>query len=196
VPFGRPRISIDWHQFDKLCEMHATREEIASWFDCSLDTIDRACMREKKMTFAAYYKRFADRGRISLRRKMYEMAMEGNIPMLIWLSKQHLGHLNEPSVQIQVNQNVQQKPLSTEDLRDLASRYGYIDIQPKGENNAATRAIESEPIKNLPIVRELNSNEPIQRSDSNSGDTRNGSDSPESREDTRIRIPGYEDETR
>ena len=198
MPFGRPRISIDWHQVEKLCELQCTEEEIAQFFDCSISTLYRACLRTHKVTFDEYNKRYKGLGKISLRRKMHEMAMDGNVPMLIWLSKQYLGHINEPNIQVQVNnQNVQAKVLSTEDLRDLASRYGYIDVSPKGENNATTRAIESKPIETLPSGSGLQSNPDglIQTSNSDCGPTGTRNDSPESREDTRVRIPGYEDET-
>ena len=88
---ARPRKHIDWEQFDKLCHIQCTLIEIACWFDCSIDTIENACKREKKMRFSEYYEQKAPKGRISLRRKMYEMALSGDRVMLIWLSKQYMG---------------------------------------------------------------------------------------------------------
>lgn len=88
---GRPVKEIDWDQFDKLCAIQATRKEIASWFDVSEDTIERAVKRDKKINFAAYFEQKRGRGKISLRRKMYEMAISGDRVMCIWLSKQYLG---------------------------------------------------------------------------------------------------------
>ncbi len=87
---ARPRIEIDWSDFDKLCVMQATLEEIASWFGCSVDTIERAVKRKAKMGFAEYFTQKAGRGRVSLRRKQYEMALAGDRTMLIWLGKQYL----------------------------------------------------------------------------------------------------------
>jgi hypothetical protein len=42
------------------------------------------------MTYAAYFEQKAAKGRISLRRKQFEVAQGGNVTMLIWLGKQHL----------------------------------------------------------------------------------------------------------
>lgn len=89
---GRPRIEINWVEFDKLCNIHCTLVEIAEWFDCSEDTIERAVIREKRMGFAEYFKRKSGRGKISLRRKMFETAQGGNVTMMIWLSKNMLGY--------------------------------------------------------------------------------------------------------
>ncbi|MBK7380571.1 MAG: hypothetical protein IPJ03_16570 [Ignavibacteriales bacterium] len=88
---GRPKIQIDWVQFEKLCAIFCTKEEIADWFNCSLDTIERACKRHYKETFAVVYKKKMAAGKISLRRKQYEVAMSGNVTMLVWTGKQYLG---------------------------------------------------------------------------------------------------------
>ena len=88
---ARPRKEINWEEFDKLCGLHATQEEIANWFSVSVDTIDRAVKREHKVGFAEYYRQKATVGKISLRRKQFELAQSGDRTMLIWLGKQHLG---------------------------------------------------------------------------------------------------------
>lgn len=89
---GRPQKEIDWPQFEKLCGIHCTLVEISSWFSCSVDTIERACKRHYGEDFAEIYKQKQSLGKISLRRKMFETAMTGSIPMMIWLSKQMLGY--------------------------------------------------------------------------------------------------------
>lgn len=81
---------IDWEQFDKLCFMQCSLVEIASWFDCSIDTIERAVEREHKIKFAEYFEQKRGRGKIALRRKMFDLAQNGNVTLLIWLSKQYL----------------------------------------------------------------------------------------------------------
>jgi hypothetical protein len=101
---ARPRIQINWEDFDKLCVMQATLTEIAAWFECSVDTIERAVKREKKMSFAEYFASKKGRGKISLRRRQYEVAMSGNVSMLIWLGKQYLDQSEKQ--QAEVNQNI------------------------------------------------------------------------------------------
>lgn len=88
---GRPKIQINWEEFDKLCTMQCTLEEMASWFGCSEDTLERRCKEDKKLRFADYFKKRSSGGRISLRRSQFKAAIEGNVTMLIWLGKQYLG---------------------------------------------------------------------------------------------------------
>lgn len=88
---GRPTIDIDWKEFDKLCGLQCTLEEIAGWFDCSADTIERRVHEKYGVTFAERFAKKRAGGKISLRRRQYEAAMSGNPTLLIWLGKQYLG---------------------------------------------------------------------------------------------------------
>ncbi len=92
---GRPKKEIDKDQFEKLCSMFCTLIEIADFFDCSDDTIENWCKRTYKKTFSEVHKRKSSRGRMSLRRKQFEVAMNGNTTMLVWLGKQHLGQADK-----------------------------------------------------------------------------------------------------
>lgn len=87
---GRPRTEIDPEQFKKLCSIQCTLGEIAGWYRCSEDTIERWCKRELKMTFAEAFKTWSADGKMSLRRIQFRMA-ETNPSMAIWLGKQYLG---------------------------------------------------------------------------------------------------------
>lgn len=87
---GRPMIEIDESQFEKLCSYQCTEEEIASWFKCSVDTIENFCKRTYDTTFSEIYKRFSAGGKISLRRWQFKQA-EKNAGMAIFLGKQYLG---------------------------------------------------------------------------------------------------------
>lgn len=88
---GAPLKEIDKNNFEDLCAIFCTLVDISGWFKVSEDTIERWCKRTYKATFAECFKKYAFKGRVSLRRKQYQMAMDGNITMLIWLGKQHLG---------------------------------------------------------------------------------------------------------
>ena len=91
---GRPRKNIDAEQFNKLCGLQCTEEEIAAFFDCSVDTIENFCKREFKMTFSEIYKRKRDYGKISLRRSQWKLA-EKYPSMAIFLGKQFLGQTDK-----------------------------------------------------------------------------------------------------
>lgn len=86
---GRPRIEIDQKSFEKLCGIFCTEEEIAGFFDCSIDTIERWCKRTYKETFADVYRKKSAKGKISIRRNQFRLS-EKNAAMAIWLGKQYL----------------------------------------------------------------------------------------------------------
>lgn len=96
---ARPRIEIDASQFEKLCSIQCTLNEIAGFFNCSSDTIERWCKREYKESFADAYKKYSAGGKISLRRYQFKMA-EHNAAMAIWLGKQYLGQTEKQEVMI------------------------------------------------------------------------------------------------
>lgn len=106
---GRPLIQIDEAQFAKLCEMQCTAEEIASFFDCSVDTVERWCKRTFDETFADAYKKRAVKGKIALRRFQFKLA-EKNTAMAIFLGKNILGQTDK----------VEQTVMEVEDLSTLA----------------------------------------------------------------------------
>lgn len=87
---GRPPIEIDKEQFEKLCSIQCTEEEISGWFKCSVDTLNRWCKKEYNETFAEAYKKYAANGKTSLRRYQFKLA-QTNASMAIWLGKQYLG---------------------------------------------------------------------------------------------------------
>ena len=87
---GRPRKEIDKDNFEKLCGLLCTEEEIASFFDCSADTIERWCKRTYKANFAEVYKSKCQNGKIALRRYQFKLAEKYPV-MAIWLGKQWLG---------------------------------------------------------------------------------------------------------
>lgn len=79
-----------------MCALHCTLAEIAGFFKCSEDTIERWCLRENKITFAEFYKKHSANGNISLRRMQFKAAEKGNVAMLIFLGKQYLGQKDNP----------------------------------------------------------------------------------------------------
>lgn len=89
-PPGRPRTEISEDQFKKLCGLHCTLVEIASFFDCSEDTIERWCKRTFNLGFADTFKIYSATGNISLRRYQFKLA-EHNVAMAIFLGKNWLG---------------------------------------------------------------------------------------------------------
>lgn len=88
---ARPQQKINWELFEDLCEIQCTQREIANILKIHTDTLrDRAVEHYNMGAFSAVYDRFADPGRMSLRRAQFKLA-QTNATMAIWLGKQYLG---------------------------------------------------------------------------------------------------------
>lgn len=84
---GRPKKQIDPEVLKKLCAIHCSWDEISDIMQVDRRTLERR--------FAQAIQEGRSQGKMSLRRKRYEVAMNGNVPMLIWLSKQILGETDK-----------------------------------------------------------------------------------------------------
>ena len=93
---ARPLTEIDWDQVDKMCEIHCTGEEQASILGVDYDTLNAACKRDKGIGFSDYFKQKSSGGKMSLRRRQFTSAMDGNTTMLVWLGKNWLGQSDMP----------------------------------------------------------------------------------------------------
>lgn len=91
---GRPKKHIDKKQFESLCALQCTQEEICNFFDVTDKTLTRWCKETYKCYFSEAFKKFSVGGKISLRRYQFKLA-EKNTAMAIWLGKQWLGQKDE-----------------------------------------------------------------------------------------------------
>lgn len=110
---GRPKKTIDYETVAKLSAMMCTEEEIASYFNVSVRTLQR------DDEFCRVYKNGIDKGRMSIRRIQYKQAEAGNATMAIWLGKQYLGQRDKKDVAVEGEINNPFKNLSTEELKKL-----------------------------------------------------------------------------
>ena len=81
---GRPKKEIDYETVEKLANIQCTQEEIASFLNLSVRTLQR------DEEFCRVYKKGQENGRMSLRRMQFKLA-EKNTAMAIFLGKQYLG---------------------------------------------------------------------------------------------------------
>lgn len=100
MPVGRPIKQIDKAQFEKLCGLQCTLEEFCCYFDCDNKTLEKWCKKTYKMNFSDIFKIKKGNGKISLRRKQFEVAMSGNPTMLIWLGRNILNQTDKIEVDV------------------------------------------------------------------------------------------------
>jgi len=79
----RSKIDIDPKQVEDMASIGCTVDEMATILGCSGRTLQRR--------FVTPIERGRSRLNRSLRRKQAELALNGNVTMLIWLGKQYLG---------------------------------------------------------------------------------------------------------
>lgn len=89
---GRPRKNIDPQQVEELAAIQCSYAEMAAVLKCDPSTLTR--------NYSQAIKDGRERGKSSLKRKQYEVAMKGNVGMLIWLGKQHLGQSDKYESQV------------------------------------------------------------------------------------------------
>lgn len=80
---GRKKIEIDKKEVEKLAGLGCTVEEIAEFLGVSKRTLER--------NFVAAINKGREHVKISLKKKQFDVAMKGNVSMLIWLGKNYLG---------------------------------------------------------------------------------------------------------
>lgn len=114
----RPRKDIDVELLKELCAIHCTMEEI-----CHILKIHERTLQRR---FAGVMAEARAGGKMSLRRKRWHVAMDGNVPMLIWLSKVVLGEKDK------VEHSIYDMP--EEAFAQLAQQ--VVDRIKKKENNS------------------------------------------------------------
>lgn len=91
---------IDPVEVEKLAAMACTTEEIAHWFDVSNDTIER--------NFAAILKKGRSKGKMSMKRALFQKVQNGDLGAMVWWGKNFAGMSDKVETKVD-DINVQQK---------------------------------------------------------------------------------------
>jgi hypothetical protein len=81
-------------EFEKLCSLQCTYNEICDWFDIDDKTLNEWCRSTYGTTFSEVFKIKRGTGQISLRRTQWKLA-EKSAAMAIFLGKQYLGQTDK-----------------------------------------------------------------------------------------------------
>ena len=93
---ARPRKIINQKQFESLCAIQCTQEEICNVLDVSEKTLISWCNEVYGESFSKVFRQKRDLGKTSLRRNQWKLAENGNSTMQIWLGKQILKQSESP----------------------------------------------------------------------------------------------------
>lgn len=93
---ARPRKELEdikfdgWDQLDALITW-SSEVYIADKLGMNIDTLAARIKERYGLSFSEYKRKKQEPMRINLMKKQYDVAMSGNVTMLIWLGKQYLG---------------------------------------------------------------------------------------------------------
>lgn len=105
---GRPEKELDWGKLDAVLQFGARLLDCQGILDLSDETILKKIKQKHGVSFAEYRELRMSTMRAKLLQKQFDVAMQGNVTMLIWLGKQHLGQVDKietelTSKSIQIN---------------------------------------------------------------------------------------------
>ena len=87
---ARPKMMFDQKEFEDLCKIQCTRDDICTVFNCDPKTLTRFCEDTYQAGFKEVFDKLSIGGKTSLRRTLFNMAKTKPV-IAIWLSKQYLG---------------------------------------------------------------------------------------------------------
>ena len=80
----------DFENIENLAKIQCTQKEICGFMKVAEETLNARIREHYNLTYSEWFDLYSQEGRISLRRKQFEVARNGNVNMLIWLGKQML----------------------------------------------------------------------------------------------------------
>lgn len=100
---ARPRKELEdlkfdgWEQLDALI-IWSNAEYCAEKLGISADTLSERIKERTGLSFPEYKEQKKEAMRVNIRKKQYDVAMSGNVSMLIWLGKNELGQSDKNEV--------------------------------------------------------------------------------------------------
>lgn len=97
---GRPKKVIDQTQFETMCGLHCTLEEICAILGVTDKTLNTWCKETYGATFSEVFAQKVAIGNMSLRRAQFKLAQK-NAAMAIFLGKNYLGQTDQVETKIE-----------------------------------------------------------------------------------------------
>ncbi len=84
---GPKEVELDWTRLDQYLELGARCLDCSEFLGVSEDKIQKDIRKKHNMTFSEYREKKLSKMRMKLLQKQFDVAMQGNVSMLIWLGK-------------------------------------------------------------------------------------------------------------
>jgi len=95
---ARPKSNIDWDYVDLQLRYHCKGTEIAAKFNIHPNTFYRLCEEHYKISYSECLEQKREEGNDLLRSIQFKTAIDGSVPMQIWLGKQYLGQSDKSEI--------------------------------------------------------------------------------------------------
>jgi Asp-tRNA(Asn)/Glu-tRNA(Gln) amidotransferase A subunit family amidase len=112
---ARPKKPFDWSKLDAILQYGACLADCADIMDVSEDTVERQIKKEHNLRFAEYRLKKMSKMRVGILKKQVEVAMSGNVTMLIWVGKQYLGQVDKIEQETNATINLDYKVIDATD---------------------------------------------------------------------------------
>lgn len=134
---ARPKKRVSKKQFENLCAIQCTKEEICSVLDISDKTLDKWVKENYSESFSEVFKQKRNLGTMSLRRKQMEQALKGNTAMQIFLGK---NLLNQSDNRIQDEIKLKELELKQKEF-DLKEKLLLRELESENKESDVAQAI-------------------------------------------------------
>lgn len=144
---GRPKLELDEAEIERLAKAQCSNVRIAAAVGCDESTL--------RARFPEELARWRNLGKNTLEAAMMQKALDGNVPMQIHLSKQHLGHTDKTKVEVgaidtfdpieayRVDPELRKRALQLE--RDIADADKALGTEHAGEDRFPRLAVPAPP---------------------------------------------------
>lgn len=107
---ARPRLKLEDIKFDGWAQLDAmiiwsNQVYCAEKLGINIDTLADRIKERTGLSFSEYKEEKKEAMRVNIRKKQYDVAMAGNVSMLIWLGKNELGQKDKLDSDIKIESN-------------------------------------------------------------------------------------------
>jgi hypothetical protein len=116
MPRHKAEETIDLQVLEKLGNIHCTQPEAAAVLGIGLSTLEAVLQRSPEARDA--WERGLLMGNASLRRKQFELALDGDRTMLVWCGKNTLGQTDKQTIEHLTTEQVLVRLMDEPDFED------------------------------------------------------------------------------
>jgi hypothetical protein len=126
---GRPKAKIPWEIVESMCKISCTQQDICDALKIDDKTLAKHIKSEYGLTFKQYFREKSVGGKTSLRRKIWQKALEGkgDNEMIKMLAKKYLAMGDNSEHEITVEQKPSEVTVVWKEIKGKESGESFMD---------------------------------------------------------------------